>query len=103
MAYTLCLSFATLSLFLTTIVMPAKKDAQTKNPFKRHDGDTGSPEFQIGLLSEEITQLQEHLAAHIHDYDAKKSLLKKVARRRRFMKFLKDTNIDAYLEVSKTL
>lgn len=38
--------------------MPAKKELQKDNPFKRHEGDTGSPEFQIGLLSEEITQLQ---------------------------------------------
>jgi len=83
--------------------MPAKKEVQAGTPFKRHDEDTGSPEFQIGLLSTEIKQLQGHLAAHIHDYDAKKSLLKKVARRRRFMKYLKDTNIDAYLEVSKNL
>jgi ribosomal protein S15P/S13E len=45
-------------LFLTLFVMPAKKELQKDNPFKRHEGDTGSPEFQIGLLSEEITQLQ---------------------------------------------
>jgi len=83
--------------------MPAKKELQKDNPFKRHEGDTGSPEFQIGLLSEEITQLQGHLAAHIHDYDAKRSLLKKVARRRRFLKYLKETNIDAYTSVSKNL
>ncbi len=86
--------------------MPVKKEAKKeakKQTFKRHDGDTGSPEFQISLLSEEITQLQGHLAAHIHDFDAKRSLLKKVARRRKFLKYLKANNIDIYTKVSKEL
>ena len=83
--------------------MTTKTQEEKTNPFKRHDGDTGSPEYQIWLLSEEIKMLQDHLAAHIHDYDAKRSLLKKVARRRRFLKFLKETDIDAYTKVSKEL
>ena len=46
---------------------------------QRHDKDTGSPEFQISLLSTEITELQAHLVLHKKDFDAKRSLLKKVA------------------------
>jgi small subunit ribosomal protein S15 len=71
--------------------------------FQRHDKDTGSPEVQAGLLSSEIAQLQAHLGAHKKDYDAKRSLLKKVAKRRKFLKYLKDKNLDTYSTVSKKL
>lgn len=71
--------------------------------FKRHDGDTGSPEFQISLLWDEIQYLQAHLQLHPKDYDAKRSLLKKVAKRRTFLKYLKGKNLDIYLKVSKKL
>jgi small subunit ribosomal protein S15 len=73
------------------------------NPFQRHDKDTGSPEFQIGLLSDEITLLQGHLKEHSKDFDAKRSLLKKVARRRKFLKYLKATSLETYQTVSKKL
>ena len=49
--------------------------------FMRHDKDNGSPEVQIAILTHEITLLQSHLAEHAKDVDAKRSLLKKVARR----------------------
>lgn len=68
---------------------------------QRHETDTGSPEVQIGLLSEEIANLQSHLAAHKHDFDAKRGLLKRVAKRRGLMKFLKETNLERYQIVAK--
>ena len=71
--------------------------------FKRHDKDTGSPEVQISLLSDEIKELQAHLVLHKKDFDAKRSLLKKVARRRRFMKYLKETSLETYALVAKKL
>ncbi len=71
--------------------------------FQRHGKDTGSPEVQAGLLSEEIEQLQAHLTAHKKDVDAKRSLLKKVAKRRKFLKYLKEKNLDTYGSVSKKL
>jgi len=74
-----------------------------QNHFQRHDKDTWSPEFQIGLLTEEIVMLQWHLKEHSKDFDAKRSLLKKVARRRKFLKYLKAKNLDTYLAVSKKL
>lgn len=70
---------------------------------QRHDKDTGSPEVQISALSDEIKELQSHLALHKKDFDAKRSLLKKVARRRRFMKYLKETNLETYASVAKKL
>jgi len=53
------------------------------------------------ILSDEITLLQQHLAKHPKDADAKRSLLKKVARRRTFLKYLKSTKLENYLTVTK--
>ncbi len=78
--------------------MVVKKE---KTNFKRHDKDTGSPEFQIALLSDEIALLQSHLEAHKKDYDAKRSILKKVAKRRSLLRYLKEKNLDTYVAVSK--
>ncbi len=72
-------------------------------PFMRHDKDNGSPEVQIAILSYEVTLLQKHLAEHSKDVDAKRSLLKKVARRRKFLKYLKTTNLERYNIISKKL
>ena len=78
--------------------MATKKE---KDLFQRHDKDTGSPEAQIGRLTQEIEMLQGHLAKNKKDFDAKRSLLQKVARRRRFLKYLKETNLESYAEISK--
>lgn len=72
-------------------------------PFKRHEKDNGSPELQIAMLTYEIGSLQEHLEAHKKDVDAKRSLLKKVARRRKFLKYLKNNNLETYNFVTKKL
>ena len=71
--------------------------------FQRHDKDNGSPEVQIAILTHEIEMLQGHLSTNAKDVDAKRSLLKKVARRRKFLKFLKETNLERFLLVSRTL
>lgn len=71
--------------------------------FQRHPKDNGSPEVQIALLSHDIDQLQEHLKAHPSDVDAKRSLLKKVARRRKFLKYLKEQEVDRYTFVANKL
>jgi len=78
--------------------MVVKKE---KIDFKRHEKDTGSPEFQISLLSDEIVVLQTHLEKNKKDFDAKRSILKKVAKRRTLLKYLKAKNLDAYVAVSK--
>lgn len=80
--------------------MPKKTTTQEAS-FKRHDKDTGSIEVQIGLLTDEITTLQGHLAANKYDADAKRSLLKKVARRRALLKYLKTKKLSTYNALSK--
>lgn len=72
-------------------------------PFKRHKDDNGSPEVQIAILTYEIGMLQDHLKQHDKDVDAKRSLLKKVARRKKFVRYLKDTDLERYNLVAKKL
>jgi len=71
--------------------------------FKRHEKDTWSPEYQISLLSDEIKMLQSHLEKNKKDFDAKRSLLKKVAKRRTFLRYLKDKCLETYVVVAKKL
>ncbi len=72
-------------------------------PFKRHEKDNGSPEIQIAILTYEISSLQAHLNEHSQDVDAKRSLLKKVARRRKFLRYLKGKDLERFSFVSKKL
>ena len=64
--------------------------------YKTHDGDTGSPEVQIALLSERINQLTEHFKTHKKDHHSRRGLLKLVSQRRRQLDYLKRTDIDRY-------
>ncbi len=81
--------------------MATKKVVKTKENVKRHETDTWSPEVQISLLTDEIVFLQQHLVLHKKDFDAKRSLLKKVAKRRTLLRYLKETNIKIYSIISK--
>ena len=58
--------------------------------------DTWSPEAQIERLSQDIQILQDHVAKNKKDFDAKRALLQKVARRRRFLRYLKENHLDRY-------
>lgn len=64
--------------------------------FSRHEGDTGSPEVQIALLTTRINQLTEHLKIHKHDEHSRRGLLKLVGQRLRHLKYLSKKNPDAY-------
>ena len=57
--------------------------------FKIHEQDTGSPEVQIAILSEEIDRLTEHLKDHKKDFSSRRGLIKKISQRRRLLKYLK--------------
>lgn len=78
--------------------MPLAKDekAEIFKTFQRHDGDTGSPEVQIALLTSRITQLTEHLKIHKHDKHSQRGLLKLVGQRLRHLKYLSKTRPDDY-------
>jgi len=72
-------------------------------PFKKHDKDNGSVEVQIAILTWEIERLKEHLAENHKDIDAKRSLLKKVAKRKKLVSYLKTRDFDSYKNVVKKL
>jgi small subunit ribosomal protein S15 len=80
----------------------AVKDQIIKD-FGRKDGDTGSPEVQIALLSARITQLTEHLKEHSHDEHSRRGLLKLVGQRRRQLKYIAKKNPDVYRDMLKRL
>lgn len=82
-------------------VPAAEVDTNAVAWYQRHEQDTWSPEYQINLLTTKITILQEHLKTNHKDYDAKRSLLKMVAGRRTFLRYLKSNSLDRYLMVSK--
>ena len=71
--------------------------------YATHEGDTGSPEVQIALLTEEIKILTEHLKVNIHDFHSKRGLLMKVGQRRNLLDYLKKTDINRYREIIKKL
>ncbi len=64
-----------------------------------HPGDTGSPEVQIALLTERITQLTQHLSEHKHDNHSRRGLLKLVGRRRRLLAYLSKKDVERYRTV----
>ena len=64
--------------------------------YRVHDGDTGSPEVQIALLSNRITYLTEHFKTHAKDHHSRRGLLKLVGRRRRLLDYLKKTDLGRY-------
>ena len=71
--------------------------------FRTHESDTGSPQVQIAILSAEIEELVEHLKAHRHDYSSRRGLLKKVAERRRLLKYLQKENEVAFRDLAEKL
>lgn len=79
-----------------------KKQEIIKN-YARSKGDTGSPEVQIAILTEEINALTEHLKVHKHDFHSRRGLLKKVGQRRSMLNYLFKTDVARYREVIKKL
>lgn len=73
------------------------------NRFKVHETDTGSPQVQIAILTEEITQLTEHLKMHKHDYSSRRGLLRKVGERRRLLKYLQREDEKSFMELAAKL
>ena len=71
--------------------------------FKAHEGDTGSPEVQIALLSERITYLTDHFRTHKKDHHSRRGLLKIVGQRRRLLDYLKSKDVERYRTVIKEL
>ena len=79
-----------------------QKERVTKE-VKRHEKDTGSPEYQIALFSERIKKLTSHLKKNKKDFHSRRGLLKMVAKRRKLMSYLQKTDEKAYKKLVKKL
>ncbi|RLL45359.1 30S ribosomal protein S15 [Oceanobacillus piezotolerans] len=73
------------------------------NEYKVHETDTGSPEVQIAVLTEEINALNEHLRVHKKDHHSRRGLLKMVGKRRNLLNYLRNKDVTRYRELIKRL
>lgn len=85
--------------------MPLSKDLKTTliSDYGRFEGDTGSPEVQIALLTKRIVQLTEHLKTHKHDEHSRRGLLKLVGQRRRHLKYISKKDPATYRSLLERL
>ena len=74
----------------------AEKKTELVKQYAVKDGDTGSPEVQVALLSERINNLTEHFKSHVKDHHSRRGLLKMVSQRRRLLDYLKSRNTKRY-------
>ena len=79
--------------------MTKERKRQISADFGRTEGDTGSPEVQIALLTERINHLTEHLKANKQDLHSRRGLLQLVGTRKRLLAYLKKTNLEGYREL----
>ncbi len=84
-------------------MLDPKRKQSVINKFKTHATDTGSPQVQIAILTEEVKELTGHLRTHKKDFSSRRGLIKKVSERRRLMKYLKREDAKAYDELMSKL
>ena len=83
--------------------MDQQKKAGVISEFKLSDGDTGSTEVQVALLTERIHELTAHMAANKHDFHSKRSLLTLVGQRRRLLRYLSQQEVSRYKNLIERL
>lgn len=71
--------------------------------YATHEGDTGSPEVQVALLSQRINDLTEHMKANKHDFHSQRGLLLMIGKRRRLLNYLQREDIERYRKLIKSL
>lgn len=77
------------------VQLPADKQ-QIIERFAQHEGDTGSPEVQVAIMTQRISHLTEHLKTHIHDHASRRGLLQLVGQRKRLLNYLRKKDIERY-------
>lgn len=81
------------------MVLTPESKLQIIDEYKTHEGDTGSPEVQIALLTSRILYLTEHFKTHKQDYHSRAGLLKLVGQRRKLLNYLKKKDIQRYRDI----
>ena len=79
------------------------RKAELIKSFQTHEGDTGSPEVQIALLTERIIYLTDHFKTHKKDHHSRRGLLQLVSRRRRLLDYLRRKNVERYRKIITAL
>lgn len=85
------------------MALTKEKKAEIVKKYARKEGDTGSTEVQVAILTEEINTLTEHLKEHKHDFHSRRGLLKKVGQRRSLLNYLIKTDVTRYRKIVKDL
>lgn len=85
------------------MALETTKKAEIVEKFKTHDGDTGSPEVQVALLTERINGLTGHFKAHKKDHHSRRGLLLLVSKRKRLLSYLKGRSVERYRSLIKEL
>lgn len=86
---------------MSKTVIPNKEELVSQ--FRTHEGDTGSPEVQVALMTSRITHLTDHLKTHKHDHHTRRGLLQLVGRRRRMLDYLYRKDIERYRSLIQRL
>ena len=84
-------------------MITSEKKQEIINTYKRDEKDTGSPEVQIALLTERITELTEHLKVHKKDNHSRRGLLKMVGKRRNLLNYLAKKDVQRYRDIVEKL
>ena len=83
--------------------MDKEQKTQIIEKYARHDGDTGSTEVQVAVITERINQLTGHMVANSHDFHTQRGLLKLVGQRRRLLAYLMGEDVNRYRTLIKQL
>ena len=86
-----------------TMALSSKQQERATKEVKRHEKDSGSPEYQIALFTEQIKKLTAHLKKNPKDFHSRRGLLKMVAKRRKLMQYLQKKNEKSYKALMKKL
>ena len=78
------------------MALTAEEKQEIIKTYATHEGDTGSPEVQVALLTKRIADLTEHFKEHKHDYHSQRGLMKMVGRRRNLLTYLKKKDLERY-------
>ncbi|MDE3271818.1 30S ribosomal protein S15 [Pseudoalteromonas sp. G4] len=84
-------------------MLSIQEKAEIVAKFARAEGDTGSPEVQVALLTFDINKLQGHFKDHKHDFHSRRGLLRKVSQRRNLLDYLKRKDVERYSALIKEL
>ena len=85
------------------MALSAEQKESIIKEYAQGEGDTGSPEVQVALLTANINDLQAHFKEHVHDHHSRRGLIRMVNRRRKLLDYLKRKNVERYLDLIKRL